>query len=649
MRLNFYVISLISCLLVGAESKVIGQTKTSQQVDSLASQVKKLQSAGKTGDTTYARTVADYAYYLYVSGASKQADSIARQSEQLARNLNFGPGVARSMVTQGGAQMQLNHSENTLRIFQQLIRDIERYKLPKLTLCRTLANLGMVYRHRGQLKEALDVTMQAIQIETRYTIRPRSESLRATLGYLFRQTGEIDKGIAYVREGIAIAQENEDLIQQAPLEVDLGALYNEKEQYKQSIVAYGDALTHSRQTGYEHTQVDALNGLALNHSALGHAQQALAFGKQALALAKRLDYTHNTANAHYTLGEVYMKQKQYVAADAELHQAFLLAQESGSLANQVLFVGERAVVAALRNDYRNAYIYKIQEQKLRDSVMTDEQKTRTDELVARYEAEKKEARIKLLNQQAQLRDKELAVKRWQTNALLVGGLLIVLLGGAVSAWLLNRARLRRLEEAQNLRKQIAHDLHDEVGSTLSSISMLSSHTDTLLSQNRPESAQKIVQKIYSDARQILESVDEIIWTINPGNDSLHRIALRLREYAQPLMESKGIDLQFVADTSLDQIPVSMEVRRNLYLIGKEAINNLVKYSQATQAVLRFERKEDRLHVLIEDNGRGFVQESFSTRNGQTSMKQRAEAMGGSLEVHSVPEQGTRLVLTTLLA
>ncbi|GAB3712418.1 hypothetical protein GCM10027592_50840 [Spirosoma flavus] len=649
MRLKFYVALFFTCLYVATGLDAVSQTQTSRQIDSLAREVKKLQSAGKTNDTTYARTLADYAYQLYVGGSSRQADSIAHQSEQLSRKLNFGPGVSRSMVTQGGAQMQLNKSENTIRIFRQLIQDIDRYKLPKLTLCRTLANLGATYRLRGQLKEALDVTMQAVQVETRYNIRPRNESLRGTLGFLFRQSGQIDKAVTYVQEGIAIAQENKALIQQTPLEVDLGALYNEKGQYKLAVAMYGSALVHSRQTGFEPSQVDALNGLAINHSELGHDQQALAYGKQALALAKRLDYAHNTANAHYTLGEVYMKQKQYVAADAELGQAFELAQESGSMANQVLFMGERAVVAALRNDYHNAYIYKIQEQKLRDSVMTDEQKARTDELVARYEAEKKEARIKLLNQQAQLRDKELAVKRWQTNALLIGGMLIVLLGGAVSAWLLNRARLRRLEEAQNLRKQIAHDLHDEVGSTLSSISMLSSHTDTLLSQNRPESAQKIVQKIYTDARQILESVDEIIWTINPGNDSLHRVALRLREYAQPLMESKGIDLQFSADTSLDNVPVPMEVRRNLYLIGKEAINNLVKYSQATRATLRFERKDNRLRVLIEDNGRGFVQTEASTRNGQRSMKQRAEAMGGLLEVRSAPEQGTQLVFTTSIA
>jgi two-component system, NarL family, sensor histidine kinase UhpB len=365
-----------------------------------------------------------------------------------------------------------------------------------------------------------------------------------------------------------------------------------------------------------------------------------AYARQSLQLAQKLQFKHNIAASHYVLAKIYQSRKQYAVAETEMLKASTLAQEAGGLNNYELYTEGLAELAALQGKYRQAYAYQRQHETLRDSVMSEEQKTRTDELVARYENDKKEAQIKLLRQETQLRQQETD----RTRLLLAGAVLLLLLLSMTAAWLLNRARLRRLEEAQQLRKQIAQDLHDEVGSTLSSISLLSGHTDTLLTQNRPETAQKMVQKIYSDARQILESIDEIIWTINPGNDSLQRIALRLQEYAQPLMESKNIRFSFQIDPTLEGLSISMEVRRNLYLIGKEAINNLVKYAQATEATVRFDRKDNRLQVLIEDNGRGFVEENNSTRTGQQSMKDRAEAMGGSLEVRSAPERGTRLQL-----
>ena len=84
--------------------------------------------------------------------------------------------------------------------------------------------------------------------------------------------------------------------------------------------------------------------------------------------------------------------------------------------------------------------------------------------------------------------------------------------------------------------------------------------------------------------------DEIIWTINPGNDSLRQIMLRLQDYTQPLMISKNIRFLFVADPALDELPIAMELHRNLYLIGKEAVNNLVNQSKTTETTVRLEQQ-----------------------------------------------------------
>lgn len=261
------------------------------------------------------------------------------------------------------------------------------------------------------------------------------------------------------------------------------------------------------------------------------------------------------------------------------------------------------------------------------------------QLVTYGKIEQKKAQIKLLRQQVPNREEDL------TSSLLIGGVLLLVLSIVVTAWLRDRARLRRLEVAQALRKQIVRDLHDEVDSTLSSLFLLSGTVDQFIARNKPESVEQAIQKINTDARRILEAMNEIIWTLNPENDSLLRIAIRLQTYAQPLMESTNIRFSLIADPTLDTLPISGEVRRNLYLIGKEAINNLVRYSEATWATMRFEHQKNQLKVVIEDNGKGFNPARFTQRTGQLSVQERAQAIGAILAVKSRPGQGTLLQLT----
>ena len=207
---------------------------------------------------------------------------------------------------------------------------------------------------------------------------------------------------------------------------------------------------------------------------------------------------------------------------------------------------------------------------------------------------------------------------------------------------MNRSKLKRLEESQTLRNKIASDLHDEIGSTLSSILLISGMAKA---DNQGEKSNRMFSKIHSDSQHIVESVDEIIWSVSPVNDSLQGILLRLREYALPLAESKNMSFEFHSDKDIEQLMLPMEIRRNLYLISKEAINNLIKYSEATQAALSFSRTRKVMQVIISDNGKGFDWAANTSRNGLKNMKIRAEEIGGKLDVESSPGEGSRITLS----
>ena len=138
-------------------------------------------------------------------------------------------------------------------------------------------------------------------------------------------------------------------------------------------------------------------------------------------------------------------------------------------------------------------------------------------------------------QQIKLLQKESELQSQQNRLWLIGGGLALLLALVSIVFVINRAKYRRLQESLQLRNKIAADLHDEIGSTLSSISLMSGLTQKQLASSQPQKAEQMVRKISEDARQMLESMDDIVWTINPRNDSMQHLFTRLREYAKPCL------------------------------------------------------------------------------------------------------------------
>ncbi len=219
--------------------------------------------------------------------------------------------------------------------------------------------------------------------------------------------------------------------------------------------------------------------------------------------------------------------------------------------------------------------------------------------------------------------------------------LIVLIAGVV--YIIYIQRIRSIIKMERLRAKIASDLHDDIGSTLSSISIMSEIIQKQLDKSTQSG--ELIHEIGSNAHLMLENMDDIIWVVKPFNDKFHNFEVRIREYAIPLFESKNIQFQFVAPEELANLPLSMEMRRNLFLIAKEAVNNLVKYSQCNQANIIFTYTHSVLTMEIADNGIGFDIAQPSRQNGLRNMQQRTRQIGGNIEILSENNRGTRVVLS----
>jgi len=210
-------------------------------------------------------------------------------------------------------------------------------------------------------------------------------------------------------------------------------------------------------------------------------------------------------------------------------------------------------------------------------------------------------------------------------------------------YVFHKFRMRQVIKMERMRRRIASDLHDDIGSTLSSISMLSEMASR---QDKESLLAKALSKIGENSRDVLNSMDDIIWSVNPQNDLLSSLVVRLREYAIPVCESKNITFNMNVDESIYSMKLEMDERRNIFLIVKEAINNAVKYSNCSLLSVIFVLKHKLLEITVTDNGCGFDTAVRRGRNGITNMEHRAKQIGMEFTIQSEKNKGTLLMLRT---
>ncbi len=210
---------------------------------------------------------------------------------------------------------------------------------------------------------------------------------------------------------------------------------------------------------------------------------------------------------------------------------------------------------------------------------------------------------------------------------------------------LQKNKLEKIELSFKIREQersrIASELHDEIGSTLSSVSILS---EVITMEQNEENKTQMQDEIKGDVRVIMEKMDDIIWSLNPRNDSMEEMLLRIRQFATTLFEAKNINYIFDFSTEVFSGNLLTEKRQDVYLILKESVNNVVKHSGCTEARVSAKRNGDFLEFSVEDNGKGFETTAAFSGNGLYNIRQRAKNIAAQLVLKSVPGIETSLKL-----
>jgi len=227
------------------------------------------------------------------------------------------------------------------------------------------------------------------------------------------------------------------------------------------------------------------------------------------------------------------------------------------------------------------------------------------------------------------------------------GLLGMIIGSVhyVSTQKLQRqlALMRQQEVLEKERARIARDLHDQLGANLTQVALLGEMAED--DRELPDEVAAHAQQICQTARDTTRALDEIVWTVNPSNDTLDGLLNYVCKYAQEYLALAGLKYRLETPKELPATPISPELRHNVFLAAKEAVNNVVKHSGADSAWLRLKVSPDRFVLEIEDNGKGLTAaDQNKGRNGLRNMRKRMEDVGGEFEFAVGENGGTRITL-----
>lgn len=544
------------------------------------------------------------------------------------------------------------------------------------------SSAGLFYKKRGNYKVAFPFLVKAAAIAAQMGNKEMAAGQYLNIGNTYVQVGDHSKALRYHLQALKLFESIGNQRGTAFCYQSIGIDFMELKQYSKAL-SYAKLALQQKQALNDRRGIgSAYTTLGEIYRGLRQPAPAMQYFSQAIAIAKELGLKAEEAKATIGLGHVYSakndvetaqqlfdaaRQLSLAAADSTLmgkaEKALFALKENWLQAAQKEQLLVRNLQSQIhRGDYNDEtesykqlakhyeeggnfekalYFNKLYHQK-KDSLSNAQVQLEVAQLEGQYKGEIKEKQIQLLKKDQQLSNarlqRQLAIQ-WAT----LGFFVLLLMAGVV---FFNRykalARARRLLEMEKIRNNIARDLHDDIGSTLSSIHILSK---VLLQQTGENSHHYAgLKKIGDHSAAMMESMGDIVWAVNPQNDRVEQVIIKMKEFAAEMLDPLNIQYQFVERGDLRAVKLDPARRKDLFLIFKEAVNNAAKYSQCRNITVVLEHDGQSLHLHVADNGKGFDEAAVKKGNGLHNMKARAGSMQARLHCQSTKGVGTTVQL-----
>lgn len=565
----------------------------------------------------------------------KSALPYFKKGAALATQLNFVPGMEKCHnATSLAFSLSAKYDSALLYI---------NYAVPYAVKAGNIKRIGLAYLNRADVYNNLENYAAALKDCDTAILYAEKAANNDGLGRIYSIVNSIYQSLKQYPKALASLDKSDHYFQLAGNRQMTAHNYSERAEILIQQSEPGKALPLLMEAiAIADSLEDVENLSAYNHS-LGSSLFSLhkideaenAFNK-AMGYVVKTGNTRQQANIYEALSHVELERNNFPKAIAHGLKAYEMIREENDLLREQGIAATLADVYNKAGDDKEAYRFLKISSTLSDSLVRQQFSKENMQLQNSFEAKEKDRAIQLL-----AKDKELQRQKLRQQLLLTVASAAVALLVLIGAWmLLNRNRLKQKMKELELRNQIAADLHDEVGSSLSSIHMLSQ----MATKQSNEFTQKdILERMSSNAKETMDKMGDIVWMIKPSETEAGSLKQRMERFAYEICGSKNTEVILQLD-ELEKTKLSVEERKNIYLIFKEAVNNAIKYSGTEKIEVTTSMQNNQLILQVKDFGKGFDSSIVKKGNGLDNMRNRAKELNGSLLVHSSENTGTMIEL-----
>lgn len=581
----------------------------------------------------------DSALYFYFSAG------------ELSKKLNYPVGIIKYISNYTAVLNVQGKVDESIRLNKEAAAISEEHGL-KLYAGKSYVNLGAAYQYQENYLKAVEYYLKALPLIERYGDLQSQAVLLANLCGLYRNMNQSDKAIDYAKRALKISIKLGDAYAEGHSSINLGNCYRDIKSYQKASLYYKKGLQLANQIGDVNLLETALINLGNVYLDLDEPEKYIPIFYQALPLTDSIGDVSGKAFVLLGIGEGLFRGQRWGEAESHLHKAIAFSKANNQKEVLKKLYQTLSDVHIATHRFKEGRFFRARHDSLEVLLLNADMLDNVQSLEAKYTLEQQQNALLSKDLQLQRSQAESTRQRYWLIISLVSLVLLLLL---LVLWylyyrqkqLIHKQTIRALEadkktvQLQSLlegqqqeRIRISQEIHDDMGSGLTSILFLSRSLSIAGASDG-----QTINKLSSLATALIEKMNEIVWAMRSEPEPLEDFIPHLRSLAGELLSNAGIDLKFDVEGTIPSVVLPTEYRHHLYLIVKEAIHNIIKHSKASEAYI-YLAFHSHWGIEIRDNGIGIADANKPNGNGLLNMRKRAALIKGELLVTS--GNGTRL-------